>query len=96
MSDRHTLDIYDARAADYAQFLGADPATTPSLTAFVAALPPGARVLDLGCGPGTWAAAMAQARCKVEATDASQGMVELAAAQPGVTAWQATFDDLDA
>lgn len=96
MTDRQTLDVYDARAGDYAKTLGADPATAPSLSAFVAALPDGARVLDLGCGPGTWAAAMAQAGCRVDATDASQAMVDLAARQPGVTAWQASFEELDA
>jgi len=55
---------------------------------------PGGRVLDLGCGPGHHAAAMAQAGLDVLAVDGSTEMVALAAALPGVTAWHALFDDI--
>lgn len=56
---------YDARAQDYADYV-ADPTNHPALTrpfilAFahlVAALPGAPGVLDVGCGPGLWTAAL--------------------------------------
>lgn len=94
MADDRTIRVYDRRAADYAAMTGDYNAGDPRLEAFIAACPPGGRVLDLGCGPGTAAAAMARAGLTVEATDASAEMVALAAAHPGVTARQARFDDI--
>lgn len=93
MSDRETIAVYDARAGDYAKL---DPSGRPSATlaAFLADLPDGARVLDLGCGPGTSAGHMVRAGCVVDALDASAAMIELASAIDGVTAWQASFDDI--
>lgn len=91
--DRETLSVYDAEADRYAEVTAA-LRQDPDLAAFVGALPAGGRVLDLGCGPGIAAAAMAEAGLAVDATDASQEMVRLAAAQPGVTAWQASFDEI--
>ena len=93
MTDRETIDVYNARAGDYAKLETSD---TPSATlaAFIAALPEGAHVLDLGCGPGTSAVHMARAGCRVDAIDASEAMIALAAQIPNVTAWQATFDEI--
>ncbi|MGR3502222.1 class I SAM-dependent DNA methyltransferase [Pseudaestuariivita sp.] len=95
MSDAETIAVYDARAAEYAdRFMSDKPGA--QLLAFIALLPPGGRVLDLGCGPGTSAVHMARAGFTVDATDASAKMVRMASAQQGVTAWQAGFSDLDA
>ena len=93
MTDRETIAVYDARAADYAKL---EPSDTPSdtLATFIAALPQGARVLDLGCGPGTSARHMVRAGCVVDALDASAEMIGLASAIDGVTARQASFDDI--
>ena len=91
-SDAETLAVYDARAADYAARFTSDPNT--DLDTFIAALPTGAHVLDLGCGPGHAAAQMAAAGHTVDATDASAEMVKLAQEHAGVTAWQASFDDI--
>jgi SAM-dependent methyltransferase len=91
--DRETLAAYAARLDDYARMTDAQ-ADDPGLAAFIAALPAGARVLDLGCGPGRAAARMAAAGLTVEATDAAPGMVEMAARTPGVTARLASFDDI--
>lgn len=93
MTDRETIAVYDARAGDYAKL---EPSNTPSdtLAAFIAALPEGARVLDLGCGPGTSARHMVRAGCVVDALDASAEMIGLASAIEGVTARQASFDDV--
>ena len=95
MADQETLAVYDAKADDYAA-LTPDPDEVKTLTAFLDCFEPGARVLDFGCGPGHYAAAMAQSGLNVDAFDASEEMVALATAQPGVTAWQATFDELSA
>jgi|AACY02.3.fsa_nt_gi Trans-aconitate methyltransferase len=92
MPDSQTIALYDARAADYAARLGAIPEENAAFLRFAAALPPG-RVLDLGCGPGTWSAAFLARGLTVDAWDASQGMVDAARAQ-GVRARVATFDDL--
>ncbi|MEX0318495.1 MAG: trans-aconitate 2-methyltransferase [Ruegeria sp.] len=94
MSDDTTIRVYDERAAEYANLTDDQNADDPHLSAFLAAVPAGGRVLDLGCGPGTSAAVMAQAGLVVEATDASAEMVALADRHPGVTARQAVFDDI--
>lgn len=96
MSDPETITVYDNRADDYARKLGNDPVASIALRAFIADLPAGGLVLDLGCGPGTWAAAMARAGLKVEAFDASTQMVALTSQHPDVTVWQAEFSDLNA
>ena len=94
MTDPDTIRVYDDRAADYADLTDNAVSDDPSLAAFIAALPSGGLVLDLGCGPGAAAAVMAQAGLRVEATDASSEMVAMAARHPGVTARQAVFDDI--
>ncbi|KUF11036.1 class I SAM-dependent methyltransferase [Pseudoponticoccus marisrubri] len=95
MSDPETIRVYDSRAGEYARVTASD-GPDATLQAFIAALPPGGRVLDLGCGPGLSAGHMAAAGLEVEAWDASAEMVALAAARPGVTARQAVFEDLQA
>lgn len=87
-----TLRIYDREAGRYAEMAGDHD--TPGLDEFIAALPHGARVLDLGCGPGHHAARMADAGLEVLAVDGSAEMVARAAARPGVEARQALFDDI--
>lgn len=94
MSDVKTIAVYNAQAQEYARMTESE-ARDKQLLAFIAALPNGARVLDLGCGPGITAAVMANAGLKVDATDASSQMVAMAAKNPGVTAWQATFDQIE-
>ena len=93
MTDRVTLDVYDLRAGEYAK-VTASEGPDETLRVFMAGLPAGGRVLDLGCGPGASARWMAEAGLQVEAWDASEGMVRLAQAQSGVVARLASFDDL--
>lgn len=95
MSDRETLDIYDAKAQEYAKITKSD-ADRPELTAFIDMIPTGGRVLDLGCGPGHFAARMAQSGLVVEASDASAEMISIASQVDGVSARIETFDALDA
>ncbi len=94
MSDAETLRVYDKTAADYARKNQDYLSNDPRLLEFIIACPQGGRVLDLGCGPGTSAAVMAQAGLKPDASDASAEMIALAQAHSGVTARQATFDDI--
>ena len=83
--DPTTMEIYAERASADA-----------TLTAFMAALAPGARVLDLGCGPGGSAALILAAGLVVDAVDASAEMVDLAWKLHGIKARVAAFEDLDA
>lgn len=95
MSDDRTIAVYDAKADDYGRMtetLG----ERAQLESFAEALPEGAHVLDLGCGPGFYAAWLAARGFAVDAWDASAEMVRLARKQPGVRARQAVFADLDA
>ena len=95
MSDAETLAAYEARAGEYAaRFSRGSPDV--DLRAFLDALPPGGRVLDLGCGPGNAAAAMRAAGLAVEAWDAAPAMVALARERHRVEARLARFGDLDA
>ncbi|WP_166418200.1 class I SAM-dependent DNA methyltransferase [Cochlodiniinecator piscidefendens] len=93
MMDNETINIYNAQANKYADLTQSD-AEDQILADFIQALPKGAVVLDLGCGPGHWAARMQSAGLAVIATDASEEMVALARQHPGVDARLATFDEL--
>ena len=94
MTDRETIQVYDQKATEYAD-LTAGIADDPRLFDFIARLPDGGSVLDLGCGPGTYASALAEAGLHVSAWDASAEMVRLARSNPRVDAAQRVFDDLD-
>lgn len=93
MSERETLNVYDAQAETYQKVIA--EWNDPALADFVAEIPRGGAVLDLGCGPGHAAARMADAGLHVTATDGSMEMIRLAAKHPGVAARQATFDEID-
>ncbi|MDX1780842.1 MAG: class I SAM-dependent methyltransferase [Thalassovita sp.] len=93
--DKQTIRLYDARADDYAKVTASENPDA-LLADFIAVMPDGALVLDLGCGPGIDAGLMARAGLKVDAMDASAAMVALTGQKPGVTARQASFDELHA
>ena len=95
MTDRETLEVYASKVDEYAALTSSGVSKDPLLSAFISALPKGAHVLDLGCGPGHAAATMADAGLTVTATDAVPDMIALAQRHPGVTARVATFDDID-
>ena len=94
MSDDETLKTYAARAGNYAKLVSGSVGDDVMFPAFLAALPQGAHVLDLGCGPGHFAAAIAALGHRVTATDAVQEMVDLAAQHDGVTARLARFEQI--
>ena len=93
MSDGRTIAVYDARAEDYEK-VNEKLYELADLEAFAARVAAGGRVLDLGSGPGFYAARLAEWGFEADATDASAEMVARAACKPGVTAWQARFDEL--
>jgi len=93
--DAETVRLYDDKAVEYAED-NKSAAKHPSVLAFIAALPTKGRVLDFGCGPGLEASVFADAGFQTDAMDASAEMVRLAAQHTGVTATQATFDQLSA
>ena len=94
-ADRETLEVYGRKAADYVAMADRERNDRP-LDAFIKSLPAQARVLDLGCGPGSAAARMAQAGMQVDAWDATPEMAALAREQFGLEVRVATFDELDA
>lgn len=94
MSDRETLDVYAAKADEYAALVK-DAAEDPMVRKFIASVPAGTKVLDIGCGPGFAAGAMAQAGLDAHAWDPVPEMLALARSHEGVTARQAGYDDLD-
>lgn len=93
MSDPETLSVYAAKAADYAKLTLGEEAS-PNLLRFISHLPPQARTLDLGCGPGFAAGAMAAAGMDAHAWDPVPEMVDMAAARDGVTARLGVYADL--
>ncbi|MCB1397018.1 MAG: class I SAM-dependent methyltransferase [Rhodobacteraceae bacterium] len=91
MSDDETLRVYRARAEEYDRRMTRDE-PEPELSRFIAALPPGARVLDWGCGPGLQAAVMQRHGVDVDPVDASEAMIAIARDRRGLPARQASFD----
>lgn len=94
MSDQETLRVYADQAENYAALVQESLSADPLLHDFIGALPKGATVLDLGCGPGTAAHVMADAGLAVTATDAVSEMIEITRTHPRVTARVAHFDDI--
>lgn len=94
MSDEKTIAFYDTAAERYANLTETG---TPSdnLRAFMALLPAGGTVLDLGCGPARASVHMREAGFKPDPVDASTGMIELANKTHNIGARFATFDDID-
>lgn len=92
-ADARTLAVYDAAAERYLRQNGPEWENR-ALSAFLGRLSEGALILDLGCGPGHFAARMQAAGYRVDPVDASPGMVDLAQ-RSGVPARKATFDQID-
>ncbi|NDV02125.1 class I SAM-dependent DNA methyltransferase [Pseudoroseicyclus tamaricis] len=94
-ADAGTIAWYDSHSADYAALRAAD-LPTRHLAAFAEHLPPGADVLDLGCGSGACTAALTARGFAVTGLDASAGLLaEARAAAPDATFRQASFAELD-
>jgi SAM-dependent methyltransferase len=92
--DKRTLDFYAAEASAYgarSDGLG----ISKSLTAFLAELPKGAAVLDLGCGTGRDTRALIDAGMQVTAVDGSPEMAREAERRLGIAVRVQLFEDVD-
>jgi SAM-dependent methyltransferase len=93
--DAATLQYYSGEVrrvaeADHDSWLG------PYLDRFLALLPPGGQVLELGCGAGQDAAAMTARGLAVDATDGCPEMAREAARRLGQPVRVMRFDELEA
>lgn len=95
MPDKITQDIYNAHADEYGK-LTLELAEKARLRRFIASLPIGSAVLDLGCGPGWAAAAMRDAGMNVTAMDASPEMARVAKELYGIDVTVMPFSALTA
>ena len=93
-ADPDTIAFYQARAPHYVLKFG--QAHSHQLDPFLDRLPPGGRVLELGCGGGQDAARIAARGFIVDATDATPAMVAKANERCGVGARVMAFGALDA
>lgn len=92
--DQATLDFYSDNAETYVG--KRPPLIAAGLAAFLPRLAPGAAVLELGCGSGVDAAAMAQLGFAVDATDGTAAMVDIANQRLARPARVLRFDELAA
>ena len=91
--DEETLQFYRGNAEAYA---GREITSRQArLTAFLALLPPGACILELGCGAGGDTAEMLARGFDVRATDGSPEMAAVASKHLGRTVETLLFHDLD-
>jgi SAM-dependent methyltransferase len=90
-ADQRTIAFYNAEAKAYA----AKSFEQRWLTDFMAELPPGARVLDLGCGAGADSASLAAAGFQVTSVDASAGLAAEAKRRWNVDVRLMEFADLE-
>ena len=91
--DEETLQFYRSNAQSYADWAKA-PSTR--LRAFLALVPPGGSILELGCGAGNHSAVMLEAGFAVRATDGSPEMAEIASRRLGHPVEAMMFHQLDA
>ncbi len=91
VSDDRTRAFYDAEAHAYAD----NSRVSPFLADFIAALPAGAAVLDLGCGAGFDSAALREAGFVVASVDASAGLAAEAKRRHAIDVRILDFKDVD-
>ena len=91
--DEQTLKFYRSNAQPYADWAKAPSAR---LKGFLALLPPGGSILELGCGAGNHSAVMLEAGFAVRATDGSPEMAEIASRRLGHPVEAILFHELDA
>jgi SAM-dependent methyltransferase len=90
--DDDTLQFYRRNAEAYA---GWAKAPSTRLVGFLAQLPPGGSILELGCGAGNHSAEMLSCGFKVRATDGSPEMAEIAARRLNHPVEAMLFHELD-
>lgn len=93
MSDQKTISAYDSQVENYIEIIKQQP-VDQSLLRFIARFKPNDYVLDLGCGPAIASATMREHGLRVDPTDASKEMVDLANNTYAIGARQAVFEDV--
>jgi SAM-dependent methyltransferase len=91
-ADDDTLQFYRRNAEAYAE---RKPRPSRHLKQFLALLPPGGSILELGCGAGYHSAEMLAAGFDVDPTDGSPEMVRVASARLGRDVDTMLFHELD-
>jgi SAM-dependent methyltransferase len=91
--DHDTLQFYRQNAEAYAQ--REITSRHVRMTRFLTALPPGAKILELGCGAGGDSAEMLARGFDVRATDGSPELADIAAKRLGRPVETLLFGDLD-
>ena len=91
--DQETLRFYQGNADSYEV---RKPPVSGQLTSFLKALPPGGKILELGCGAGYQAEVMLKAGFDVHATDGSPELAAKAAHRLGRPVATMLFHELDA
>ena len=92
--DEETLDFYERRAAEWAAHLPHDH--SPRLDPFLDRLPPGAAILEMGCGDGRDAARMMARGFDVHPNDGTPAMARLASERLGRAVPVMDFAELEA
>lgn len=90
--DEDTLQFYRRNAQAYS---GRAKGPSTRLKGFLALLPPGGSILELGCGAGNHSAEMLAAGFAVRATDGSPEMAAIASRRLGQRVDTMLFDQLD-
>jgi SAM-dependent methyltransferase len=91
--DEATLQFYRRNARSYAEWAKAPSAR---LTGFLALLPKGASILELGCGAGNHSAEILAAGFRLRATDGSAEMAAIASRRLGHPVETLLFEELHA
>lgn len=95
MTDQKTIAVYDSQVDNFVDIINQQP-VDQILLDFISKFEPNDYVLDLGCGPAISSATMRENGLRVDPTDASREMVNLANKTFNIGARQALFEDIDA
>lgn len=91
--DAETIAVYDAKAGEYLK-IAPGGGQNRHLVTFASAMPEGAVVLDLGCGPGADSGYLRDLGFQVTALDASAEMAAVARREFGLKVTIGSFDDI--
>jgi len=94
MTDSKTISAYDSQVESYLNLIN-EQAEDQQLIDFISKFNPNDYILDLGCGPAISSMIMREHGLRVDPTDASKEMVNLANTKFDIGARQAVFEDIN-